>query len=278
MPSYFTHDIFGKEVLNRLDSYLTEKVDKDIFLVFCQSHDYLFYSFNRKVNELGHYAHKNNTQDYILNIISYIKDNNLVYNKELLGYLYGSICHFILDVTTHPFINMQSNELVRYNGYKGRHRLVEKYIDSIYYERYYGVKIYNKKENFNKINFSLNLCNCINEVYNKTYRMADVSELYLKSIKDFSRIYKYLYWDKMGIKMYIYRFLSMVSNYNLECLSLRYCDKNLNYIINDFDVLYNNALSECNNTISKIDAYFSGREITQLKKIIPNMNYSGKEL
>ena len=78
--------------------------------------------------------------------------------------------------------------------------------------------------------------------------------------------------------MYIYRFLSMVSNYNLECLSLRYCDKNLNYIINDFDVLYNNALSECNNTISKIDAYFSGRENTQLKKIIPNMNYSGKEL
>jgi hypothetical protein len=82
MPSITTHYIFSKEVLNKLDKKERDIFDSklDIYHTFAQSHDYLFYyKFGKKhkeINKLGRYAHHNNTQEYILNIIKEIKDEN----------------------------------------------------------------------------------------------------------------------------------------------------------------------------------------------------------
>ena len=102
--------MFSKEVLNKLSKEeLNRLEDKlDIYHTFAQSHDYLFYytfgKNKKKINNFGHYAHRHNTQNYLINIIKEIQDKHEENNPELLAYLYGSITHYVLDTTCHPFI------------------------------------------------------------------------------------------------------------------------------------------------------------------------------
>ena len=36
--------------------------------------------------------------------INYINEMNYYYNEQVMAYLYGQICHFVLDSTVHPYI------------------------------------------------------------------------------------------------------------------------------------------------------------------------------
>ena len=90
MPSIITHHMFSKEVLNNLSKDELARFEEqiDTYHLFAQSHDYLFYykfgKNRKKINNLGHYAHHHNTQNYLINIIKEIKNNNEENNPELL--------------------------------------------------------------------------------------------------------------------------------------------------------------------------------------------------
>ena len=90
MPSITTHHLFACDVFNSLNNNIKKHFsnEKLIYTTFAQSHDYLFYyTFDlkntKRIKNLGHYAHHNNTQDYILNIIKEIKNNHLENNEQL---------------------------------------------------------------------------------------------------------------------------------------------------------------------------------------------------
>ena len=102
MPATYTHHIFTKDVLKVVDLDVKEKLEKkeDLFNLFGKSFDILFFSKAK----LGHFAHKNHVNLYFQNILKYIKENRLEDNEEVLAYLYGSLCHYILDSTIHPYI------------------------------------------------------------------------------------------------------------------------------------------------------------------------------
>ena len=143
MPSITTHYLFAKEVFNHLNKkeQACIKDDLNIYYIFAQSHDFLFYyTFDiknaKRIKELGHFAHHNYTQDYLINIVKYIKDNYLENNSQLLGYLYGSITHYSLDTSAHPYIFYKTGIYRKSNpaskNYRGQHTLMEKDLDALY--------------------------------------------------------------------------------------------------------------------------------------------------
>ena len=144
MPALATHKIFAESVLKNLDE---NKVDKDTYFIFSQSHDLLYYYKGKNYkfyNKQGTKGHHKNTQEFILNIIECIKANNLVKDKQCMAYLYGTITHYYLDSTCHPYIFYKSGVYKKYSldtlKYKGQHNLLERSLDSALYENAYNKK------------------------------------------------------------------------------------------------------------------------------------------
>lgn len=174
MPAITTHHLFADEVLTKTKI----NVNKDLYYVFCQSFDHLFYynllSFKKgkDIRKLGHYAHSHNTQEYFINMIKMIKEYKLENDKECLSYLYGSLTHYIMDSIFHPFIFYKTGVLKKGEKetykYNGLHTKIEAMLDIYFYEKtfnkpYYKFKSYNY--NFPKINFSDNLYDLINKTF-----------------------------------------------------------------------------------------------------------------
>ena len=59
MPSIVTHHLFAKDIADKLKLNVNNN-----YYIFAQSHDYLYYSFNKKNRSLAHTFHVKNTQKY----------------------------------------------------------------------------------------------------------------------------------------------------------------------------------------------------------------------
>lgn len=98
MAGTITHAYFAIDTYNRFDKNLKEKVInyKENLKTYAQGPDILFFSinlFNRKTKKIGNYIHKHNTKDLFINMVNYIKENNLENDYDVLSFLYGYIMH-----------------------------------------------------------------------------------------------------------------------------------------------------------------------------------------
>ncbi len=112
MPSYVSHAIMAEELHNRLKINGIKTIKSSIKLS-----SLIPDLASKKTNN-----HNSNTEDYILFLIKYIKDNKLFNNSEVLSMLYGIISHYYLDTYTHPFIynidfNSKNNSMIRSHHY-----------------------------------------------------------------------------------------------------------------------------------------------------------------
>jgi len=196
MPSIYTHTTFANDVYNKLNKDIQNTINekKEFYKMFSQSFDNLYYynflslKKGKHIRNLAKYCHTHKTQEYILNIINYIKKNKLNNNNEVLCYLYGTINHYISDSTLHPYINYRTG---RY--FKERHEATKKYIgihtnteielDAYYYNL-------NTKKSFKKykiykdipiLKFNNQLTNTINYAFKETYDIDNLGEIYNKS-------------------------------------------------------------------------------------------------
>ena len=78
MPSLVTHYLHGMEVKKLIKN---KYLDKNKYAIFNQSHDFLYYSFIKEYKDAAKKGHHKNTREFILNIIRYIKDNNIESRK-----------------------------------------------------------------------------------------------------------------------------------------------------------------------------------------------------
>lgn len=309
MPSITTHHIFSKDILTKLDENTLSKFNEklDIYHTFAQSHDYLFYyTFNpfkaKEIKKLGHTAHKHNTQDYLLNIIKEIKNNNLENNHELIAYLYGSITHYVLDSTCHPYIFYKTGvynkkDKLTYK-YKGQHNKIEKDLDAIYYEKYTNKK-YNTC-NLNKFvigspKFSKTLINSISNVYEKTYNKKNIGKYYYNGIIHAKILNFIIVNDCLGIKKAIYRFLERITNYHIGHISVystHILNPNTSYLNEEhhtwnhpsikeltfnysFEDLYNQSIEKTLSIITEVNkVLFENKPIETLNEIIPDVSYT----
>lgn len=310
MPSIITHDMFAKNVLDKLDIKDTEMINKakQIYLTFAQSHDYLFHysSFDfkkaKQIRKFGSKAHKKKTQAYFIAIINNIKKHNLENYAPAIAYLYGSITHYVLDSTCHPFIfyktgTYNKKEKSSYK-YRGEHAHIEKDLDAYYYKKYYGkdYKYCNVSKDIIKSPiFDNELINLITETYHEIYNEDNIGYYYKKSVNIAKIKYSIFINDRFGIKRFFYKIIDKITRRKLGCLSAysthindinekflnldhkvwnhpSFQDKTYNY---SFDDLLEISLKKCLKIIEVVNGVlYKNNDIELLKKVIPNISYS----
>lgn len=288
MPSIVTHCIFALDTYKKMDN---PNLDKMSYYLFNQSHDFLFYNFHKEIRDIGHLAHNNKTQEFILNIIKYILEYNLESNKQVISYLYGCLSHYVLDYTTYPYIFYLSgiydkNKKDTYK-YKGKHADVEKNIDAMYYKMVFSkeYKYSNiSKEIIKSQKFSDDLKKLIKYVYKKTYKFDNMDVYYENSINDAKLVFKVVCNDTFGIKKLFYpKYLKAYSNHiikpKFEYLNTKHstwvnpCKKEL--VSNEsFDDLYSKAVKEYLKIIKELNKIiFKTKDISKAYEIIPDVSY-----
>lgn len=112
MPTTYAHYSFGQEVKKHLKED-TRRIISDneaLYNIGLHGPDILFYyrpiGFNR-INQTGVALHNTPGEEFIIHGMNEIKKQSE--NKAAIAYLFGFICHYMLDSECHPYIN-ESNE------------------------------------------------------------------------------------------------------------------------------------------------------------------------
>ncbi len=243
MPSIVTHHLFSDEVFTQTEKEIQNKLKEvlPLYHIFAQSFDNLFYynlllpKKGKNIRDFATIAQRTNIQDYFKNIILAIKEKKLTENKEVLAYLYGSITHYILDSTCHPFIIFHAgwdNPINKSNQYRGNHEKIEVMIDRIYIKEKRNIEL--SKANLAdtllpKIKFSKELQEVMNDTYDKTFHQKNMAEIYEKSTKQGHYILKWFVTDKSGIKKQLYKIYDKFSSKNTRMY------QNLSFHVKEID-------------------------------------------
>ena len=186
-------------------------------------------------------SHNIKKDEFIYNICDYILQNNLVNDKDCMGFLYGHICHVVMDDVMHPLIRKVDSLCVKN---KHNHSLIEGYIDS-YLAKYKYKETIDKYSNEPLFNGKINkkISNLIDYVYDMTYNCRHVSRYYRFNLFLYKKI-KYLY------KVFGINLLKKFSGFN------KFLDNNkkVDVFNNDNKIFYNNYLGYRENN-SIIDLY-----------------------
>lgn len=279
MPSIVTHYLFSEDVKNSLSNNIAQKLNQanNIYHIFAQSFDNLFYynllnfKSGKKVRKFGNTAQREHINDYFKNMILSIKELKMEQNPEALAYLYGSLTHYLLDSTCHPFIIFQAGWIDEENPnyeYRGNHEKIEVTIDAIYWQEKKKRPLY--KESLSNlllphIKFSKDLINLIGLTYEKTFQKKDMGKIYETSLKQGHYIIKFFVTDHYGIKKTLYKIFDFIFQKNyIKYQNLSFYQKSLNkeYLnrthnewcnpvnnklrsFESFDDLYQKALQQC---------------------------------
>ncbi len=300
MPATYTHHIFTEDVYKVLEPNVKEKLENstDIFNLFGKSFDILFFARA----QLGHFAHKNHVNLYFQNIIKYIRENNLYDNGNVLAYLYGSICHYVLDSTVHPYIYYKTGKYNHKNKktykYKGMHSYYEYMIDAAIYKERNFKPIYNQplsKEIFPAVEFDNDLRKTIDYAYMNTFCVINASKDIIRGHRNFRFLMKHAMESHYGIKAFIYKLIDKtnimkkrklgvtcyyIKEIDKKVLNLEHkkwfypVDKKINYHYSVYD-LYDLSVEKARKLINLIDEGLDKDEktIANILKEIGNNSY-----
>lgn len=316
MPSSVTHNYFSVDVYDKIDKSVKIKIKPNFkaYRVFAQGPDpYFFYDFHltkksKEVSAISNAMQHTHINKHFISLINYINEKNYYSNSLVMTYLYGQICHFVLDSTCHPFIiyntgifNPNDKSTYKYNGL---HEEMEYYIDCFFINQ--REKIAPKKyKAFNELFFNLvfneELVDVIDTVTFNVYGFTNVSKKYLKSIYDMKKFYYIFNYDRFGLKKFIYRIMDIICGNRLirkEELSFHInpyskifylnqnkdkwehpCKKNEFYNYS-FLELYDIALKKAIKIINTVDKMLKSKEIDnkKIEKLLGNLNYgTGKD-
>lgn len=316
MPSSMTHGYFCEDVYKKVNKNVKNKLNDNInlFKVFGQGPDpYFFYNFHltkksKKVHEINKAMQHSKVNKHFLKLINYINENNYYDNHQVMAYLYGQICHFVLDSTAHPYIiystgrySEQDPNTYKYNGL---HEEMEYYIDN--YLIFTREKILPKKYKvykrlFNIDKFNPELKSCIDDVILDVYGFDNVCNIYYKSIMDMKKFYYVFNYDRYGVKKCVYSIMDWICgnrcvkkkelSFNIDPNSKIYylnnnkeiwnhpCDINEKYDLS-FNELYIKAVNKASIIINDIDNMLKNKKVnnTKINELFDNLDYgTGKD-
>ena len=316
MPSSMTHGYFCEDVYEKVNNNVKIKLKNCInyFKVFGQGPDpYFFYDFHlsrrsKKVYEINRAMQHSNVNKHFVKLINYINEKNYYSNEQVMAYLYGQICHFVLDSTAHPYIiystgmyNEKDSDTYKYNGL---HEKMEYYIDNyLIFKREKTLpkkfKVYKKLFNIDKFNNELK--SCVDDVVKAVYDFDNVGDIYYKSIVDMKKFYHVFNYDRYGIKKCVYTAMDFVCgdkcvkkkelSFHIDPNSQLYylnndkntwnhpCDINEKYDLS-FTELYVKALNKACLIIEEVDAMLENKNINnkRIEELFGNLDYGkGKD-
>lgn len=308
MPATMTHAYFAIDVFNRLDG-TSKNLIKDNLLqykMFSQSTDSLmFYNIEtlkkgKKIRSFQYTFHTTNSQKFFCNLVHKIKRGKLYSNSDIISYLYGMICHYVLDSNVHPFVYYKTGNFNKCDKntykYNNMHSFMETFLDIWMMENKgvsspYGFNV--GKFTFDFRLFDESLKSVINSTFYEVFDIKNMSEVYYFSLKHMRRFLMRYRVDRMGIKKFFYKAIDKITPPNIfmfEALSYNYKPKDKAYFLNtekevwfnpidptirsheSFLDLYNKSVIEAVDIIKKVTDYFNGQSIN-LKKVFTNKSY-----
>ena len=296
MPSLVTHYLHGLEVNKRIKN---KYLDSNKYAIFNQSHDFLYYSFNKVYKDTAKKGHHKNTREFIINTIRYIKENNLEKDGPSIAFLYGIINHYVLDSTCHPYIfylsGVYNKEKKETRKYIGLHSVIEKGIDKLLYEELC-------KKKFKKLNIATEvlknedlscLKDLINYVYKETYKIDNIFDEYYKCYKKMRKFNRFVVIDRTGIKRILYSLIDGITFKHfgiLSCYSTSIKPK-YDLLNNDhnnwkhpvmgtikdksFLELFEESTKKSTNIIEKVnEILYDEKDFSILDKVVKDVDYS----
>ena len=248
MPGFVSHTVMARDVFERINN---NNVSLKYMITFSLGGDLCKYAKCR------YKTHHKDRDKFIYYMADYIKKNNLINDKEIMGVLYGHICHYIMDDIIHPLVRKIDKECIKD---KRNHTIIEQYYDT------YLVKLkYDKKKRdyliYNKLSGRVNkkIKKMLNCVYIDVYDTKYISRYYIFNLLLY-RILRLLYIiidvDKIsGIKRFINnnKNVSLCNDNNL----INYIDYT-GYKCNDnLDELYIDSITIACEYIEKINEYLT---------------------
>lgn len=214
MPDILTHTAFAEKVLNDLNDLEIKKEIQsrmNLFRLGAQGPDLFYYHQFMKgkddpIKQIGSILHTEKTGAFLKQSFDYCIEHFEEENDyNLLSYISGFLCHYVLDKNTHPFIYRFSGYSFDHGKDKGKyswyHKVMESYLDVYIWHSKKDKQAY--KEKVYKLihlkqmpdNIKVFLKETIRTIYNKPLTKENISRAY----KDMQKAYKLLY-DPIGIK------------------------------------------------------------------------------
>ena len=297
MPSTVTHAYFALDVLQKLPISKRELIldEKDMLRVYGQSMDALFFynitnfKKGKRQRAFGHYFQKHKTQEFFVTLINYIRYNDYKDTPSVMAFLYGFICHYILDSTVHPYVFYKTGSYDKEDPstrvYQQWHEHMETFLDNYMLLQREGKIPYHMRydrfcfPNLKKLDDSLK--EVIDFTYKETFGINHMSTVYEKSIHQMRFFYRFFRNDYWGIKKFFYKMMDWITQkkiYWFEVLSyhiksedrwdyLNTSRKTWNHPMNkketyqySFRELYIIAINRAVQLINQVDDYIEGNE------------------
>lgn len=306
MPATVVHAYFAQDLNDILPKEIKNKLDVNRLKTFGQSIDSLmFYNLfsilpGKKIRDFQKYFHTNKTQEFFINLINYIKENDYTEDIDVNSFLVGTICHYVLDSTVHPYIyyktgyfNKNDKSTYKYNNV---HTFMETFLDNDMIKRRESINPYKfniSKFSFDTSKFSNELNDTIKYTFKKTFDVDNMDKIYYKSLKQMRSAILIFRQDRYGIKKFFYKLADTFTSrrvFRFEAISYHYplndkhnflnenhkswrnpCDYNLTSEESFLD-LYLRALKLAKVMICASFDYINGKDI-ELKKIFVNKSY-----
>ena len=306
MPATVVHAYFAQDLNDILPKEIKNKLDVDRLKTFGQSTDSLmFYNLfsilpGKKIRDFQKYFHTNKTQDFFVNLINYIKENDYTEDIDVNSFLVGTICHYVLDSTVHPYIyyktgyfNKNDKSTYKYNNV---HTFMETFLDNDMIKRRESINPYKfniSKFSFDTSKFSNELNDTIKYTFKETFDVDNMDKIYYKSLKQMRNSIFIFRQDRYGIKKFFYKLADTFTSkrvFSFEALSYHYplndrhnflnenhklwrnpCDYSLTSEESFLD-LYLRALKLAKVMICASFDYINGKDI-ELEKVFINKSY-----
>ena len=306
MPATAVHAYFAQDLNDILPKEIKNKLDVDRLKTFGQSTDSLmFYNLfsilpGKNIRDFQKYFHTNKTQDFFVNLINYIKENDYTEDIDVNSFLVGAICHYVLDSTVHPYIyyktgyfNKNDKSTYKYNNV---HTFMETFLDNDMIKRRESINPYKfniSKFSFDTSKFSNELNDTIKYTFKETYDVDNMDKIYYKSLKQMKNSIFIFRQDRYGIKKFFYKLADTFTSkrvFRFEAISYHYplndrhnflnenhklwrnpCDYSLTSEESFLD-LYLRALKLAKVMICASFDYINGKDI-ELEKVFINKSY-----
>ena len=306
MPATVVHAYFAQDLNDILPKEIKNKLDVDRLKTFGQSTDSLmFYNLfsilpGKKIRDFQKYFHTNKTQDFFVNLINYIKENDYTEDIDVNSFLVGTICHYVLDSTVHPYIyyktgyfNKNDKSTYKYNNV---HTFMETFLDNDMIKRRESINPYKfniSKFSFDTSKFSNELKDTIKYTFKETFDVDNMDKIYYKSLKQMRNSIFIFRQDRYGIKKFFYKLDDTFTSkrvFRFEAISYHYplndrhnflnenhklwrnpCDYSLTSEESFLD-LYLRALKLAKVMICASFDYINGKDI-ELEKVFINKSY-----
>lgn len=272
MPATITHAYFSKDVFDILPNNIKNSIDFSRIKMFGQSMDALmFYNLfsilpGKKIRNFCNYFHRNQSQEYFVNLINYIKDNALYQDMDVCSYLAGMICHYVLDSNIHPYIIYKTGvfDKRKRNTYKYNHvhEFMEIFIDNDMVRRREKINPYKFRMDkfcFNMRKFSHSLVDTINYSFKATFDIDNMGKIYYKSLKQMKNCLYLFRRDPYGIKKVCYKLTDTFTSkriFRFESISYHYPLEDRHNYLNSTHSLWRNPTSyNMTSTESFVDLY-----------------------